>query len=101
MGEWGVRRSGVNVPGIRMVDAASGVLGIEWIEGRSVRFLLGGGAEDEQEMEVIEGGDDDDIDDDGNAEVEDDPLLEYGVSKGASASSALFFRGEGIDLRTF
>lgn len=95
MGEWGVRRSGVNVPGIRMVDAASGVLGIEWIEGRSVRFLLGGGAEDEQEMEVIEGGDDDDdIGDDGNAEVEDDPLLEYGVSKGASIWSALFLHAE-------
>ncbi|EIM80627.1 uncharacterized protein STEHIDRAFT_142574 [Stereum hirsutum FP-91666 SS1] len=73
-------RSGVNVPGIRMVDAASGVLGIEWIEGRSVRFLLGGGAEDEQEMEEYAEDEDDDL----VVEEEDaDPLEEYGVSKDA------------------
>ncbi|KAL1742995.1 hypothetical protein HDZ31DRAFT_75158 [Schizophyllum fasciatum] len=40
-------RSGVNVPGVRMVDAADGVLGIEWVDGISVRRLLPGGAEDE------------------------------------------------------
>lgn len=63
-----------------MVDAAGGVLGIEWIEGRSVRFLLGGGAEDEQEMELFtEDGDDDLVE-----EEDADPLEEYGVSKGAS-----------------
>ncbi|KAJ7281839.1 hypothetical protein C8J57DRAFT_1433606 [Mycena rebaudengoi] len=28
-------RSGVNVPGIRMVDAAEGILGIEWIDGQN------------------------------------------------------------------
>lgn len=43
-------RSGVSVPGLRMVDAAEGVLGIEWIEGKSVRMLLGGGAEGEEEQ---------------------------------------------------
>lgn len=64
-----------------MVDAAGGVLGIEWIEGRSVRFLLGGGAEDEQEMEEEYA---EDEGDDLVEEVEDaDPLEEYGVSKGA------------------
>ncbi|KIJ67338.1 hypothetical protein HYDPIDRAFT_84105, partial [Hydnomerulius pinastri MD-312] len=42
-------RSGVNVPGIRMVDAAEGVLGIEWIDGKSVRALLPGGAEGEED----------------------------------------------------
>ncbi|KAF8196964.1 hypothetical protein BJ912DRAFT_954292 [Pholiota molesta] len=31
-------RSGVNVPGIWMVDAAEGLLGIEWIDGRSVNI---------------------------------------------------------------
>ncbi|OSX64975.1 hypothetical protein POSPLADRAFT_1135089, partial [Postia placenta MAD-698-R-SB12] len=36
-------RHGVNVPGIRMVDAAEGILVLEWIEGQSVRYLLGGG----------------------------------------------------------
>ncbi|KAJ4481218.1 kinase-like domain-containing protein [Lentinula aciculospora] len=40
-------RSGVNVPGIRMVDVTEGVLGIEWIEGHSVRKLLPGCAEDD------------------------------------------------------
>ncbi|KAG9122380.1 serine/threonine-protein kinase bud32 [Ceratobasidium sp. 392] len=40
---------GVNVPGIRFVHADSGVLGIEWIEGSSVRKVLGGGAEGEEE----------------------------------------------------
>ncbi|KIK65141.1 hypothetical protein GYMLUDRAFT_194951 [Collybiopsis luxurians FD-317 M1] len=38
-------RSGINVPGIRMVDATEGVLGIEWIDGQSVRNLLPGGAD--------------------------------------------------------
>ena len=36
-----------------MVDASEGVLGIEWIEGKSVRFLLGGGAEGEEEIMEI------------------------------------------------
>ncbi|KAF8509867.1 kinase-like domain-containing protein [Hysterangium stoloniferum] len=38
-------RSGVRVPGVRMVDVECGVLGLEWIEGRSVRNILGGGDE--------------------------------------------------------
>ncbi|KAF8151987.1 hypothetical protein K438DRAFT_381715 [Mycena galopus ATCC 62051] len=43
-------RAGVNVPGVRMVDAAEGILGIEWIHGQSVRRLLPGGAgEDDSE----------------------------------------------------
>jgi len=44
----------VNVPGIRMVDVAEGVLGIEWIEGNSVRHLLPDGAEEEGEGEIAE-----------------------------------------------
>ncbi|KAF7340218.1 Bud32 protein kinase [Mycena venus] len=48
-------RAGVNVPGVRMVDAVEGVLGIEWIHGQSVRKLLpGGGEEDEEESEDSE-----------------------------------------------
>ncbi|KAJ7171708.1 hypothetical protein C8R43DRAFT_1085030 [Mycena crocata] len=43
-------RSGVNVPVIRMVDAAEGILGLEWIDGQSVRRLLPGGAGDEDEL---------------------------------------------------
>ncbi|KAK0471369.1 kinase-like domain-containing protein [Armillaria novae-zelandiae] len=55
-------RSGVNVPGIRMVDAAEGVLGIEWIDGQSVRKLLPGGVEEEE------------------GPANSDSLEEYGVS---------------------
>ncbi|KAJ7627691.1 hypothetical protein DFH06DRAFT_1007012, partial [Mycena polygramma] len=47
-------RSGVNVPGVRMVDAVEGVLGIDWIHGQSVRRLLPGGAGDEDEDEESE-----------------------------------------------
>ncbi|KAI0698018.1 kinase-like domain-containing protein [Cytidiella melzeri] len=71
-------RADVNVPEVRMVDAAEGVLGIEWIDGKSVRFLLGGGAEDD----IIE-----DATDNEDVEEEDvkeeDPLTEYGVSTDA------------------
>ncbi|QRW10013.1 Serine/threonine-protein kinase [Ceratobasidium sp. AG-Ba] len=47
-------RFGVSVPGVRFVHADSGVLGIEWINGSSVRRVLGGGAEGEEEEEVDE-----------------------------------------------
>lgn len=59
-------RSGVNVPGVRMVDASEGVLGLEWIEGRSIRKLIPG-AEPE---------------DDGEQESDDvrESLQEYGLS---------------------
>ncbi|KAK0431199.1 hypothetical protein EV421DRAFT_1854742 [Armillaria borealis] len=63
-------RSGVSVPGIRMVDAAEGVLGIEWIDGQSVRKLLPGGVEEDGE----EGEDEDE------GLTNPDSLEEYGVS---------------------
>ena len=67
-----------------MVDATEGILGIEWIDGKSVRFLLGGGAEDEEE--IIEDGD---IPEDDADEVEDEDLLkEYGVSEGISETTS-------------
>ncbi|KIK94611.1 hypothetical protein PAXRUDRAFT_827815 [Paxillus rubicundulus Ve08.2h10] len=68
-------RSGVNVPGIRMVDPADGVLGMEWIDGKILRALLPGGAEEEDgssEGEVPE-----------DFETEEDevnPLAEFGIS---------------------
>ncbi|KAG6896190.1 hypothetical protein C0992_009763 [Termitomyces sp. T32_za158] len=55
-----------------MVDGAAGALGIEWIEGKSVRCLLPGGAGDEVD------GDDEiysEVDNDGY-----DALKEFGVS---------------------
>lgn len=56
------------MPGLRFVDTANGVLGIEWVNGKSVRFLLGSGDEGE--------------DVDGDRDTVEDPLVEYGVSKG-------------------
>ncbi|KAI0321537.1 hypothetical protein OF83DRAFT_1196328 [Amylostereum chailletii] len=71
-------RCGVNVPGIRMVDAANGVIGIEWIEGKSVRFLLGSGDEGVVYEEDGEG-----ADSESPEEMEGDPLAEYGLSQDA------------------
>lgn len=63
-------RCGVSVPGLRFVDAASGALGIEWIDGKSVRSLFGSGEEGEEEEDV--------------ASAEDEDFLaEYGVPKDA------------------
>ncbi|KAI0367891.1 hypothetical protein BV20DRAFT_949352 [Pilatotrama ljubarskyi] len=72
-------RSGVNVPGIRMVDATEGVLGIEWIDGKSVRFLLGGGAEGEEEAED----DSADVDTDADEYVEEDSLQDLTIDTDA------------------
>lgn len=55
-----------------MVDAAEGVLGIEWIDGQSVRKLLPGGVEEDGE----EGEDEDE------GPTNSDSLEEYGVSAG-------------------
>ncbi len=63
-----------------MVDAPAGMLGIEWIDGKSVRFLLGGGAEGEEVQE--EGSDENDL-------QEQDPLQEYGVSQSRCMSYIL------------
>ena len=61
-----------------MVDASEGVLGIEWIEGKSVRFLLGGGAEGEEE--IMEGTE---LPEEPELAIDDeDPLREYGVTQG-------------------
>jgi TP53 regulating kinase-like protein len=67
-------RSGVTVPGIRMVDVNEGVLGIEWIDGKSVRQLLPGGAELEDINELEE------VDENENGAA--DPIADYGVSRG-------------------
>ncbi|KAF8151535.1 kinase-like domain-containing protein [Crassisporium funariophilum] len=69
-------RSGVNVPGVRMVDATEGLLGIEWIEGMSVKDLLPSGADEEFEGEA---GLDDvvEVPDDQN---DQNPLDKFGIS---------------------
>jgi TP53 regulating kinase-like protein len=64
------------VPGLRFVDAASGALGIEWIDGKSIRSLLGSGDEGEETE------DEDDV-----ALAEDEDFLtEYRVPKGMNLS---------------
>lgn len=64
-----------------MVDAVQGILGIEWIDGRSVRFLLGSGEEDDVIVEEHDG-----VEDEVEQEIEEeDPLAEYKVTKGTSA----------------
>jgi TP53 regulating kinase and related kinases len=65
------------VPGLRFVDVANGVLGIEWVNGKSVRFLLGSGDEYE--------------DAEGDEDVAEDSLIEYGVSKGTLSHDVHFW----------
>jgi len=68
-------RSGVNVPGLRYVDAIEGLLGIEWIEGKSIKYLLPSGAQEEfHEDEDI------DLDDTSSLVADEDPLKEFGIS---------------------
>ncbi|KAG1745092.1 kinase-like domain-containing protein [Suillus paluster] len=69
-------RSGVTVPGIRMMDVNEGVLGIEWIDGECVRQLLPGGAELEGISEPEDMGEMDEND-------AADPIADYGVSQDA------------------
>ena len=76
-----VCRSGVNVPGLRYVDAIEGLLGIEWIEGKSIKYLLPSGAQEE----FYEDEDEDiDLDDDSSLVTDEDPLKEFGISVGMS-----------------
>ena len=73
-------RSGVNVPGLRYVDAIEGLLGIEWIEGKSIKYLLPSGAQEE----LDEDGDEVDLDDTSSLVSDEDPLKEFGISVGMS-----------------
>lgn len=83
---YATNRCGVNVPAIRMVDAAEGVIGIEWIDGQNVRTLLGG--TDEGEIEA----DDDNDETAEEANVDDAGLLvEYGITKGEIEILWLFY----------
>lgn len=44
-------KAGVRVPALRLVDVRHGCLGIEWVEGWTVREILGGGQEDDSVAE--------------------------------------------------
>ena len=74
-----------------MVDAVEGVLGIEWIDGASVRVLLGGGAEGEVEAEETSSAESEselsiDTETTPLENEEEDRLKEYGISQGTRAS---------------
>lgn len=45
-------RGGVNVPRVRMVDEKVGIVAMEWIDGKSVRELLGGGDEGDEVAQI-------------------------------------------------
>jgi TP53 regulating kinase-like protein len=79
-----VCRSGVNVPGLRYVDATEGLLGIEWIEGKSIKYLLPSGAEEELHED-----EDNDLDDAPLLATDEDPLKEFGISVGMSYFSRM------------
>lgn len=69
----------MSVPGLRYVDAIEGLLGIEWIEGKSIKHLLPSGAQEEfYEDEDI------DLDDASSLVTDEDPLKEFGISVGMS-----------------
>lgn len=74
-------KAGIIVPKLKMVDAEDGLLGLEWIDGWSVREVLGGGAEGED-------GEADDLTEEQLARrVEAEGALDrLGVSKGECAS---------------
>lgn len=57
-----------------MVDATAGLLGIEWIDGKSVKSLLPGGVVEEISEDAIS---------ESLARTDQNPLNEYGISLGA------------------
>ena len=65
-------RSGVCVPRVHMVNASEGVIALEWIEGNSVRVLLG---EEDEESEPLEANEEQ------NAESLSEPLSSYNISQ--------------------
>lgn len=69
-------KAGVSVPALRLVDARQGCLGMEWIDGWTVRELLGGGQEDDQVPSTR---------DDGQASRVGHDLEAMGIDEGESA----------------
>ena len=65
---------------MRFVDAIEGLLGIEWIEGKSIKYLLPSGAQEE-----FEDGDEDGIDLPDES-LDENPLKEFGISVGMYVS---------------
>lgn len=59
------------MPGVRFLDLEEGVLGMEWIDGHSVRALLSGLPEDEEEGDTTS-----------TQGVEKPDMATYGVTDG-------------------
>lgn len=76
-----------------MVDVNEGVLGIEWIDGKSVRQLLPGGAELEDISELEEADEMDEIHENGAA----DPIADYGVSRGRTVRTLIRLYSNSVD----
>lgn len=76
-------KMGVTVPGLRLVDVKQGLLGMDWVQGWSVREVLGGG-QDDDERAVGEAELDEHAQDDATDEGEDvqDMLQRKGVEPG-------------------
>jgi TP53 regulating kinase-like protein len=78
-------KAGINVPEVKLVDPRNGLLGLEFIEGKSVRQVLPGGFGDEsdisedEEQRAVEG--DSEITH-ATARGLDDSMHEFGVSHG-------------------
>jgi TP53 regulating kinase-like protein len=58
-----------------MVDATEGLLGIKWIEGKSVKQLLPSGAVEESDGEEVE---------ETSLVADENPLDQFGLSTGSS-----------------
>lgn len=84
-------KAGVRVPGLRIVDVKQGVLGIEWVEGWSVREVLGGGQEEDEGPE-LEGEEEEEEGEEGEDVAEKLRLL--GVEEGALSLSVSGARKE-------
>lgn len=83
-------KAGVVVPGLRVVDLKQGVLGMEWIEGWSVREVLGGGQEGDELVQTDEDAVDESLEDSAPAGEEEEDvealLRSKGVETGKSQS---------------
>lgn len=77
-------KSGIGVSGIRLVDEYNGLLGLEFIEGKSVRQILPGTDDDDEEDED-EGEDDGYGEEEGKDEkwnIEEEQAKEFSVTHG-------------------
>jgi len=75
-------KNGICVPGIRLVDTHNGLLGLELIEGKSVRQILPGAVEEEEEEGEYEGEGEEEGEEMEKADELVDSVEEFGVTHG-------------------